>query len=219
MSLVDTPTLLNLLRSRTTRKFVFTSKFLLACDQDIKSLDLVIHFRASASFLSLLYLPWDFYLRRSVRPISTGREFDRKWECEIMNVSLRVSRIWPSLICSLCLPPSLWLLTTFTWRIAFVFIRSLAVQGLNVVQHDTTPFSTASRIFLAYLPTHLRGLPVIPSFSGPSSTLLLNCPGARLGKNSLTIRFIFSRHGDSFLSLCCTKNRAVVVSRLTLRFF
>lgn len=55
--------------------------------------------------------------------------------------------------------------------------------------------------------------------SGPSSTPLLNCPGARLGKNSLTIRFIFSRHGDSSLSLCCAKNRAVVVSRLTLKFF
>lgn len=116
-----------------------------------------------------------------------------------------------------------WILATFTWRTAFVFIRSLAVQGLNVVQHDTTPYSTASRTFLAYLPTFFRltsgvFLSSLP-FSGPSSTPHLNCPGARLGKNSLAIRFIFSRHGDSSLSLRCTKNRAVVVSRLTLHFF
>lgn len=30
---------------------------------------------------------------------------------------------------------------------------------------------------------------------------LLNCPSAGLGKNSLAIRFIFPRHGDSFCAL------------------
>lgn len=92
------------------------------------------------------------------------------------------------------------------------------------MQHDTTPpflppRADLPRVSSDLLPTHLRGLPVIPPFLGPSSTPLLNCPGARLGKNSLTIRFIFSHHGDLSRSLCCTKNRAVVVSRLTLDVF
>ena len=81
------------------------------------------------------------------------------------------------------------------------------------------PRGDLPRISSNLLPTHLQGLPVIPPFSGPSSTPLLNCPGARLGKNSLAIRFIFSRHGDSSLSRCCIKNRAVIVSRLTLHIF
>lgn len=54
------------------------------------------------------------------------------------------------------------------------------------------------RVPLDLPPTHL--LPIIPSpssFRPPSP--FLNCPGARLGKNSLAIRFIFSRHGDSSL--------------------
>lgn len=104
------------------------------------------------------------------------------------------------------------------------------------MQHDTTPPPLFYRLADLprvssdlLLPTHLRGLPVIlpPSSPDPPPPLFLNCPGARLGKNSLAIRFIFSRHEEIHSLLPpplpfyprCTKNRAVIVSHLTLNFF
>ena len=73
------------------------------------------------------------------------------------------------------------------------------------MQHDTTLSAGGLSRTFDLLPTHLRGLPIVPLYP------LLNCPSAELGKNSLAIRFIFPRHGDSFP---CFKNRAASVTLL-----
>lgn len=97
----------------------------------------------SLSFIFLVRL----LLCNLVRPIWTVREFDRdemktrNYECFSEILANLASPDLLALSFSVVVAP------TFTWRAVFIFIRSLAVQGLNVVQHDTTPFSTVSRIF------------------------------------------------------------------------
>lgn len=97
-------------------------------------------------------------------------------------------------------------------------------MSCNTIQPPILPLrGLSSRTSFDLLPTHLRVLSVrSPSVAlrEPSSTPFPNCPDARLGKNSLAIRFIFSRHGDLSLYPCYTKkNRAVVVSPLNAKFF
>lgn len=80
------------------------------------------------------------------------------------------------------------------------------------MQHDTTlsagGLSRASDL-----------LPDSPPGLSSHRVPLLNCPSVELGKNSLAIRFIFPRHGDSFPCFRYIYVREKKKNRARYRFF